>query len=92
MLLVACGSSPTPPDAPFGVHELVACDHIWQENGFTDCEGACYDATTALNASGAACDGATSTGPQHCQKTFVYQGVTGCCASAPPKVSFAECN
>jgi hypothetical protein len=91
--LVACGGGTPPPDAPPpGVHELVACDSIWMSNGFTTCEGACVDATTALNAMGPACDGATSLSPVHCQKTFVYMGTTGCCASEPPQVLFAGCN
>ena len=51
------------------------------------------DATTALNARGAACQGHTSVGAVDCSKTFVSQGVTGCCATKPPpQVLFAECD
>jgi hypothetical protein len=84
--LFACGGTGD-------VHALKACDQAWMANGFQQCEAACVDAQTALGAAGAACQASTSDGtPVSCSKTFVYQGVTGCCAADPPRVRFAECN
>jgi hypothetical protein len=92
LTLAACGAS-GPSDAmiPIEPHAHVACDDIWTANGFTDCEEACVDATTALNAMGAGCAAATSSGPVTCQKTFKFRELTGCCASSEHTVLFAEC-
>jgi len=92
-VIPACGATHVGPDAPPpGVHDLVACDQVWIANGFTTCEGACVDATTALNAMGPACQAHTSVGPLACSKTFTYQLATGCCATQPPQILFADCN
>jgi hypothetical protein len=90
MLLGACGSDDTV--GPVDVHALGPCDDNWIRNGYTECEAACVDSLTALNAQGTACEATTSSGPLSCSKTFVFAGVTGCCASAKPQVLFGECN
>ncbi len=92
MMLAACHGGTSGPDAPVDIHALVACDQAWNANGFTRCETACVDSTTALDAMGAACQGHTSTSVVDCAKTFVFLGVTGCCASKSPQVLFAECD
>ena len=85
-MLTACGTS-----GPVDPHAHVTCDTIWTANGFTDCEQACVDATTALNAMGIGCEATTTTGPLRCQKTFEFEGAVGCCASRTPSVLFAAC-
>jgi hypothetical protein len=79
-------------DGSTDIHAIVACDDAWVRNGYPDCERACASSTTALNASGPACEAHTSTGRVSCSKTFVYEGATGCCASNPPKQLFGECD
>ena len=84
----ACGGA----DGPVDIHAVVACDQVWIANGFTQCEEACVNATTALNAMGTGCQAHTSSGAVACSKTFEFQGVMGCCATNPPQVMFGECN
>ena len=89
----ACGDAHVSPDAaPPGVHELVACGPAWVANGFTSCEGACVDATTALNAKGPGCQAHTSVGVVACGKTFQYLSATGCCATQAQQVLFGDCD
>jgi len=88
LILVACSEDP-PPLPP---HEFTDCDAIWEQNGYDQCEAACENSSTALNAMGPACAGRTSNGPVSCSKTFVYEGATGCCISSAPSVLFADCN
>lgn len=78
-------------DAPVDPHAITACDHIWMQNGYTDCENACVSSGPALQAMGAACVAHTSAGQVNCSKTFVFQGLTGCCSSNKPQVLFGEC-
>lgn len=86
VILSACADDPVDP------HGLADCGDVWSRNGFTDCEAACTDATEVLGASGPACTARTQAGASlSCSKTFVFQDITGCCSSAPPKLSFAEC-
>jgi hypothetical protein len=93
LVLAAChGGSAPAPDTAIDIHALVACDQSWIANGFTQCENACVDATTALDAMGPACAGHTTVGAVACSKTFVFLGVTGCCATRSPQVLFASCD
>jgi hypothetical protein len=86
LLVTACADDPVDPHAP------TSCDDVWTRNGFTDCEAACVSSAEALGASGPACSAQTLAGSSvSCSKTFVFQDVTGCCASASPKQLFAEC-
>ncbi len=86
LMLIACNDEPTDP------HAITACDDVWMRNGYTECEHACANSTTALNASGPACEAHTAAGSLSCSKTFEFGGVTGCCASVPPKQLFGECD
>jgi hypothetical protein len=87
LMLIACSD-----DGPTDAHAIVACDDVWSRNGYTECERACANSTTALNASGPACEAHTSMGTLSCSKTFEFEGTTGCCASTPPKQLFGECD
>jgi hypothetical protein len=79
-------------DARVDPREVIACDASWVANGFTQCEAACADSSTALGAMGTACTGTITSGAtESCSKTFEFSGVTGCCVSNPPEVLFAEC-
>jgi len=87
-LCCACGHDPPPADP----HGAATCDAPWTRNGFTQCELACADSSVALGASGPSCQGKTADGTSiDCSKTFVFDGITGCCASDTPRVLFAEC-
>ena len=86
-MLTACSD-----DEPRDPHEIIACDETWMRNGYTECERACASSTTALNASGPACEAHTAAGSLSCSKTFVFDGVTGCCTSVSPKQLFGECD
>lgn len=88
VVLSACGGD----DPPIDIHELVGCDDAWVRNGFTECEAACVDSARALGAMGPACQAQTSSGPASCSKTFVVQGVTGCCIASRPQILFGECD
>jgi hypothetical protein len=88
--LAACGAD----DVMMMVdrHAPGTCDSIWTANGFDQCETGCVDSAIALNATGASCDAKTVGGNAvFCQKTFVFAGVTGCCASQAPSLFFADC-
>jgi hypothetical protein len=85
-LLAACDGGPV------DIHAIHSCDDGWKRNGFTDCEAACVASSVALGAMGTACQATDVAGPVSCGKTFVFHGVTGCCASMPPQVLFAECD
>lgn len=86
-LATACGSDP-PPEP----HDIVACEPLWAQNGYTDCEYACNDAVLALNAEGPACQASSTLGPVPCAKTFEHEGIAGCCATQTPQIVFAECD
>jgi len=86
LVLAACGD-----DAPVDPHELRTCDQTWINNGYDRCEAACVASATALTAMGPACEASTSIGTLNCSKTFVFSGVTGCCATSPGQVLFGEC-
>ena len=88
LMLSACSDD----GGSIGIHAITTCDDVWVRNGYTECEHACMSSTIALGASGPACEARTSMGPVSCSKTFVFDGVTGCCASNPPKQLFGECN
>jgi hypothetical protein len=89
LMFAACGGGTTAPSDPYAT---ATCDHIWQQNGFDQCDAGCADSATALGATGAACSGMLATGSAFaCVKTFDFHGVTGCCASDKPSVLFAEC-
>lgn len=85
----ACGGD---DGGPIDVHALAACDAAWIRNGYTECEAACVNSTIALGAMGVACQAHTSRGAVSCSKTFMFEGVTGCCASYTPQVLFGECD
>ena len=88
-VLSACGGGTTSPSDP---HAAATCDHIWQQNGFDQCEAGCADSAVALGASGSACSATLGSGAAFsCVKTFDFHGITGCCASDKPSVLFAEC-
>jgi hypothetical protein len=89
-VLGCCGGDDT--EALHEPHDAVACDSAWTANGFTDCEAGCADSAAALGATGPSCDGTLATGSAFaCFKTFVYNGVTGCCASDKPHLYWADC-
>jgi hypothetical protein len=86
--LSACAGN----DTPVAPHSAGTCDGGWTQNGFDQCEAACADSSIALDASGASCEAMTIAGDSiSCSKTFVFSGVTGCCAADTPSVLFAEC-
>lgn len=88
-LLFACGGGTSTSSDP---HAAATCDHVWQQNGFSQCEAGCADSATALGATGSACSATLDTGSAFsCVKTFEFHGITGCCASDKPSVLFAEC-
>lgn len=91
MVLAACGGDDTGP-VDVDIHALAPCDSIWKNNGYTECENACVDSAVALHAQGTACEATTVVGPVSCSKTFVFDGVTGCCISHDPQIIFGECN
>jgi hypothetical protein len=90
VLVSGCGDDAGPVDP----HTLGACDQTWINNGFTECEAACKQSSPALTASGMPCQAQTSMGPVSCSKTFVFEGVTGCCATSAltSKVLFGDCD
>jgi hypothetical protein len=89
LVILAAGSC---GDGPADPHALARCDETWARNGFEQCEAACVDSMTALLAAGAACKASTSAGTLvDCSKTFAFEGITGCCSAAPPRLHFAEC-
>lgn len=89
VFVTACGGGTSTPSDP---HDSAQCDHIWQQNGFDQCEAGCADSATALGASGPACSATLATGSAFaCVKTFEFHGVTGCCVSDKPSVLFADC-
>ena len=91
LALAACGGGHSHPDAADPQSPGV-CDAAWMRNGFTQCDLGCEDSMLALGASGPSCPGTTSVGNSvDCSKTFVFAGVTGCCASDPPRLLFARC-
>jgi hypothetical protein len=81
--LCACGGDPDPQPS---------CDDGWTRNGFTTCDDGCFDSIRALTASGPACLAHSSVGRVDCSKTFVADGITGCCASDLPYIRFAACD
>src|SRR4051812_12370708 len=91
LALAAAGGCSDGDDAPVDPHALGDCDTTWTKNGFTTCEAACKNSTVALTASGPACTAHDTAGAIQCGKTFVFAGVTGCCASVQPQVLFGEC-
>jgi hypothetical protein len=87
LILSACGGGTTDP------HSMADCDQGWIQNGLTQCEAACVPSGTALGAMGAACSAHTAQAkPVSCSKTFVFEGVTGCCSVEDITVHFAECD
>jgi hypothetical protein len=91
LVLAGCGADDTEP-TPIDAHALGACDQDWQKNGYTECEAACFDAVTALNAQGEACHAMTANGEVNCSKTFEFAGLVGCCAGTVPQMLFGECD
>lgn len=91
LVLSACGDDGSTPIDP---HALGECDQAWKNNGFTECETACKASTPALTASGPACAAHTASGGVSCSKTFVFEGLTGCCATntTTSQVLFGECD
>jgi hypothetical protein len=87
LVLSACSD-----DGPGDIHAFADCDAAWVRNGWTECERACVSSTIALNAMGTACTARTSVGMASCSKTFVFEGVTGCCISNSPQMLFGECD
>ena len=86
-LAIACASQPS-----VDRHAAGTCDASWIANGFTICEAGCADSNKALLAQGPSCNGKTLAGVAvSCQRTFVFDGATGCCASDPPNLYFADC-
>jgi hypothetical protein len=89
IVLAACG---TDGGMTVDRHALGVCDSVWTANGFTACETGCMDSSVALLATGPSCQAKTATSsPVSCAKTFVFDGVTGCCASELPNLYFADC-
>jgi len=88
LTLAACGSEATPRDPQADG----ACDQGWLQNGFETCDLGCEDSATALTASGTGCAALTlEASPVNCSKTFVFDGVTGCCSVDDTAVNFAKC-
>jgi hypothetical protein len=92
-LTAACHDHASKADASPSPQSPGVCDAVWQTNGFSQCDLGCADSRFALGASGPRCAATTSAGnPVDCSKTLVFSGVTGCCASDPPRLLFAVCN
>jgi hypothetical protein len=88
LAMAACSGDDGGPVDP---HAIRSCDDAWKRNGYTDCEAACVNSSAALGASGPSCRASDPIGVVSCSKTFVFEGVTGCCAANEPQVLFAEC-
>jgi hypothetical protein len=92
LALAACSGHGGSPDAAPDPQGPGTCDAVWMQNGFSQCDLGCANSSIALAASGPQCQARTSVGnPVDCSKTFVIFGVTGCCASDPPRLLFATC-